>query len=82
MSLQGITQPVAPAAGYIGGKRNLAGRLVPIIDRVDVLSPALHAKGCAVHAPVQGGAGKWQEPTTNVKSERPLPLPSSATDVG
>jgi DNA adenine methylase len=35
MSLQGITRPVAPAAGYIGGKRNLAGRLVPIIDRVE-----------------------------------------------
>lgn len=28
-------RPVAPAAGYIGGKRNLAGRLVPIIDAVD-----------------------------------------------
>ena len=26
-------EPVRPAAGYIGGKRNLAGRLVPIIDR-------------------------------------------------
>lgn len=26
--------PVAPAAGYIGGKRNLAGRLVTIIERV------------------------------------------------
>ncbi len=25
-------QPVTPAAGYIGGKRNLAGRLVPMID--------------------------------------------------
>lgn len=24
--------PVSPAAGYIGGKRNLAGRIVPIID--------------------------------------------------
>lgn len=24
--------PVKPAAGYIGGKRNLAGRIVPIID--------------------------------------------------
>lgn len=24
---------VSPAAGYIGGKRNLAGRIVPIIDR-------------------------------------------------
>ncbi len=28
-------RPVAPAAGYIGGKRNLARRLVGIIDRVD-----------------------------------------------
>ena len=28
-------QPVAPAAGYIGGKRNLAGRLTRIIERVD-----------------------------------------------
>jgi DNA adenine methylase len=27
--------PVSPAAGYIGGKRNLAGRLVPIIDALD-----------------------------------------------
>ncbi len=27
--------PVKPAAGYIGGKRNLAGRLVPIIDATD-----------------------------------------------
>lgn len=26
-------KPVSPAAGYIGGKRNLAGRIVPIIDR-------------------------------------------------
>ncbi len=25
--------PVKPAAGYIGGKRNLAGRIVPIIER-------------------------------------------------
>jgi DNA adenine methylase len=25
-------EPVKPASGYIGGKRNLAGRLVPIID--------------------------------------------------
>lgn len=25
--------PVCPAAGYIGGKRNLASRIVPIIDR-------------------------------------------------
>jgi DNA adenine methylase len=28
-------RPVAPAAGYIGGKRNLAGRLVGIIERID-----------------------------------------------
>ena len=28
-------RPVAPAAGYIGGKRNLAGRLVAMIERVD-----------------------------------------------
>jgi DNA adenine methylase len=28
-------QPVAPAAGYIGGKRNLASRLVRIIDAVE-----------------------------------------------
>ena len=28
-------RPVAPAAGYIGGKRNLAARLVAMIDRVD-----------------------------------------------
>ncbi|MES2042609.1 MAG: DNA adenine methylase [Pseudomonadota bacterium] len=26
-------KPISPASGYIGGKRNLAGRLVPIIDR-------------------------------------------------
>lgn len=30
-----IVTPVAPAAGYIGGKRNLASRLVSIIGRVD-----------------------------------------------
>src|SRR4051812_5258282 len=30
-----IVQPVAPAAGYIGGKRNLAGRLTRIIDQID-----------------------------------------------
>ncbi len=30
-----IVRPVAPAAGYIGGKRNLAGRLVPLLDRVE-----------------------------------------------
>lgn len=28
-----IVRPVAPAAGYIGGKRNLALRLVPLLDR-------------------------------------------------
>ncbi len=28
-------QPVAPAAGYIGGKRNLASRLVAMIERVE-----------------------------------------------
>jgi DNA adenine methylase len=28
-------RPVAPAAGYIGGKRNLAGRLVRIIDQLE-----------------------------------------------
>lgn len=34
MSLENI-HPVAPAAGYIGGKRNLAARLVSIIGKVD-----------------------------------------------
>lgn len=29
------TSPVSPAAGYIGGKRNLAGRIVPILDAID-----------------------------------------------
>lgn len=28
-------QPVAPAAGYIGGKRNLAARVVRILDAID-----------------------------------------------
>lgn len=28
-------RPVAPAAGYIGGKRNLAGRIVRILDAID-----------------------------------------------
>lgn len=28
-------QPVAPAAGYIGGKRNLASRLVPMIEAIN-----------------------------------------------
>lgn len=27
--------PVRPAAGYIGGKRNLAGRIVSIVDRIE-----------------------------------------------
>jgi DNA adenine methylase len=30
-----LIRPVAPAAGYIGGKRNLAARLVAMIERVD-----------------------------------------------
>ena len=30
-----LIRPVAPAAGYIGGKRNLASRLVAMIERVD-----------------------------------------------
>lgn len=30
-----FVQPVAPAAGYIGGKRNLASRLVSLIAKVD-----------------------------------------------
>ena len=30
-----LTRPVAPAAGYIGGKRNLASRLVAIIERIE-----------------------------------------------
>lgn len=30
-----LVRPVAPAAGYIGGKRNLASRLVAMIERVD-----------------------------------------------
>lgn len=30
-----FVRPVAPAAGYIGGKRNLASRLVAMIERVD-----------------------------------------------
>ena len=28
-------RPVAPAAGYIGGKKNLARTIVPIIDASD-----------------------------------------------
>jgi len=35
MNTHNLIQPVAPAAGYIGGKRNLAGRLVGIIDRIE-----------------------------------------------
>jgi len=34
-SLSMPVSPVSPAAGYIGGKRNLARRLVSIIDRID-----------------------------------------------
>ncbi len=34
MSLENV-RPVSPAAGYIGGKRNLASRLVSIIGKVD-----------------------------------------------
>lgn len=30
-----LVRPVAPAAGYIGGKRNLASRLVAMIERVE-----------------------------------------------
>ncbi|MCB2048583.1 MAG: DNA adenine methylase [Novosphingobium sp.] len=33
-------KPVSPAAGYIGGKRNLAGRIVPVIDRTQHLTYA------------------------------------------
>jgi len=29
---QNLVKPVRPVAGYIGGKRNLAGRIVPLID--------------------------------------------------
>ncbi|TCP99119.1 site-specific DNA-adenine methylase [Sphingomonas sp. PP-F2F-A104-K0414] len=35
MNTLNLVQPVAPAAGYIGGKRNLASRLVTMIERVD-----------------------------------------------
>ncbi len=35
MNTLNLVQPVAPAAGYIGGKRNLASRLVAMIERVD-----------------------------------------------
>lgn len=34
-SLSSPVRPVKPAAGYIGGKRNLAGRLVKIIDGIE-----------------------------------------------
>lgn len=36
-------RPVRPAAGYIGGKRNLAGRLCPIIDATE---HAAYAEPC------------------------------------
>ncbi|WP_018250769.1 DNA adenine methylase [Sphingomonas melonis] len=35
MNIQKAIRPVAPAAGYIGGKRNLAARLVSMIERID-----------------------------------------------
>jgi DNA adenine methylase len=35
MNTHNLTRPVAPAAGYIGGKRNLAGRLVSMIERIE-----------------------------------------------
>lgn len=35
MNTLNFVRPVAPAAGYIGGKRNLASRLVAIIERVE-----------------------------------------------
>lgn len=35
MTSHGNIRPVAPAAGYIGGKRNLASRLTAIIDSLD-----------------------------------------------
>ncbi len=35
MNILNLVRPVAPAAGYIGGKRNLASRLVSIIERID-----------------------------------------------
>jgi len=34
-SLSQAVCPVKPAAGYIGGKRNLAARLVRIIDSIE-----------------------------------------------
>ena len=35
MNTQKAVRPVPPAAGYIGGKRNLAGRLVAMIERIE-----------------------------------------------
>lgn len=35
MNTHNLIRPVAPAAGYIGGKRNLAGRLVAMIERIE-----------------------------------------------
>jgi DNA adenine methylase len=35
MNTHNLVQPVAPAAGYIGGKRNLAARLVGMIERIE-----------------------------------------------
>lgn len=35
MNTHNLVRPVAPAAGYIGGKRNLAARLVGMIERID-----------------------------------------------
>jgi len=34
-AIAGNVNSVRPAAGYIGGKRNLAGRIVPILDRAE-----------------------------------------------
>lgn len=35
MYTHNLVRPVAPAAGYIGGKRNLAARLVGMIERIE-----------------------------------------------
>ncbi|WP_172436177.1 DNA adenine methylase [Sphingomonas melonis] len=35
VNTQKAVRPVTPAAGYIGGKRNLAGRLVAMIERIE-----------------------------------------------
>ncbi|MBX9816273.1 MAG: DNA adenine methylase [Sphingomonas sp.] len=35
MSSLTAVRPVRPVAGYIGGKKNLAGTIVPIIDAID-----------------------------------------------